>query len=181
MVTRQRDHSLGYGVYFAADDYIGLARRGIIFVIDLAVLGGIWWLISILWWHLFGDHALLYVVTCAVVVWLYLVPLKRSDVRTLGYRLTGCRLVTLQGTRPSLLAMTLRSLFWEFGLANFLLDFVWCGIDQDRQTLRDRFSGICVVRSSARPIGEGPIHLAYYDAMGYNLNLPRVVHVLAVA
>ena len=110
------------------------------------------------------------------LVWFYLAVLKPSKVRTVGYWLLGCRIVDLRGQKPSILRMRFRSILWVFGPFNLLFDLIWCGIDDDRQSLRDRFVGTCVVRNRAVPIGNGEIHLAYFNAMGYALVFPRVVH-----
>jgi uncharacterized RDD family membrane protein YckC len=176
MVNQHTDTSLGFGVYFAPEDYVGFGPRLVIFAIDGLVLLGSLWLLQILWEGAVGRAWGLFALLAALSVWLYIVPLKRSPIRTVGYRLINCRLVTLDGKPPSLFMMTFRSLFWVFGPGNLILDFIWCGIDQDRQTLRDRYAGACLVKNGANPVGEGPIHLAYYDAMGYNLMLAHVVH-----
>jgi uncharacterized RDD family membrane protein YckC len=175
MAKRRRDHSLGNGVYFAADDYIGLGPRIIISVVDTFVLLVMLWLLAFVWLIILGDYTPLLPLVYAIAVWLYVVPLKRSKIRTVGYRLTKCRLVTLQGTRPSLWMLTLRSLLWLYGPCTFAFDLIWCGIDQERQSMRDRFSLMCLVRNDARSIGEGPIHLAYYTALSYVVIFPRVV------
>src|SRR3989442_1205543 len=113
MLQRQRDRSLGDGVYFAADDYIGLGPRIIILFVDTVVLGLMVWMLSSFWFHLVGDHEM-FAGVVVFAVWLYLVPLKRSVFRTIGYQLTGVKLVNLKGQRPSLWLLTLRSLLWIF-------------------------------------------------------------------
>ena len=52
------------------------------------------------------------------------------------------------------------------------------GLDSmdDRQTLRDRFAGTCLINDGANPIGTGEIHLTYFDIGYFNLAYPRVVH-----
>lgn len=71
--------------------------------------------------------------------------------------------------------MTFRMLLWAFGPFNLLFDLLWSGIDDDRQTLRDRFAGTCVVKNRAEPIGTAEIHLTYYYAFGFALMYPRVM------
>jgi uncharacterized RDD family membrane protein YckC len=176
MKQRTRDRSLGEGVYFERHDYVGFGPRFVIFIIDSLVLAALIWLIAFFWENTVGEYTGMFSAFLLFAVWFYLVPLKRSKVRTIGYRLMGCKLVTLKGTRPSLFMMTFRSLLWMFGPFHFLLDVIWCGIDDDRQTMRDRFSNMCLVRSNAEPIGTGEVHLAYLYAFGYSLAYPRVVH-----
>lgn len=71
--------------------------------------------------------------------------------------------------------MTFRMLLWTFGPLNLLFDLLWSGIDDDQQTLRDRFAGTCVVRKRAKPIGTAEIHLIHYYAFGFALMFPRVM------
>lgn len=177
MLQPQRDRSLGDGVYFAADDYIGAGRRLLMVGVDTVVLGVMVWVLSVLWFSLVGDAK-----GCAGVVvlamWLYLVPLKRSGFRTIGYRVIGAKLVNLQGARPVLWLLTLRSLLWLFGFSpvTLLLEFFWCHVDDDRQSLRDRITNTCLVKQYATPIGTGEVHTAYYFSCGYIFAYSHVVH-----
>ena len=100
---------------------------------------------------------------------------KRSRLRTLGYRLLGLRIVTTSGTQPSIITMTFRLLMWIFGPFNFLIDLLWLGADTEQQTLRDCYCGTYVIRQDAEPIGTAAIHLARYHGMGMTLVYPRVV------
>jgi uncharacterized RDD family membrane protein YckC len=176
MAVRQRDTSLGSGVYFAPDDYVGIGRRIIIFLVDALVLATALFFLATLWSIVLGRFQGVLMVTALLLVWLYEVVLKRSDFRTVGYRLAGCRIVDLHGQRPSLFALTFRWLLWTFGPSVLLFDLMWSGIDDDRQTLRDRYAGTCLIKHSAVPIGTGEIHLAYYDTGSLNLMYPRVTH-----
>lgn len=176
MKPRKRDRSLGDGVYFAADHYIGLGPRILILIVDSIALATIAWLIAFIWLNVMGDYDRVFACTVTLAIWLYLVPLKRSQTRTVGYRLTGVKLVTLKGQRPSLFMLTFRSLLWLFGPCNLLIDLIWCGIDEDSQTIRDRFSNMCLVKNDAAPIGTGEVHLAYFNAFGYTFTFPHVVH-----
>lgn len=120
-----------------------------------------------------GNWALL---GCLLITWGYVVVLKPTTLRTVGYRVAGCRIVNLQGERPSVFRMTYRSLLWIFGPFNLLMDLFWCASDDDRQTLRDRFAGTCVIRNGAQPVGTGEVHLTRFNALGYALAYPAVVH-----
>ena len=112
MKTRKRDHSLGEGVYYAADDYIGIGRRIVLICVDLTViiLGGV-----VLAWTLATVDAegsersmmraalyswLLYVALVAA----YMTVIKASKIRTIGYRVAGTKIVDLRGRRPSIAA-----------------------------------------------------------------------------
>jgi hypothetical protein len=49
MAMRQRDNSLGSGVYYAADDYVGIGRRLVIYLVDGVVLSALLIGTLILW------------------------------------------------------------------------------------------------------------------------------------
>src|SRR5688572_14855689 len=176
MTTRQRDTSLGKGVFYAPGDYVGIGRRFIILLVDSLVLAVMITCLAIVWLILIGGSPAVFTIASFGVFWIYEVVLKRSATRTVGYRLTGCRIVNLQGQRPSLFALTFRSLLWMFGPFNLLFDLLWCGIDDDRQTLRDRFAETCLINEGATPIGTGEIHLTYFDIGTLNLYYARVTH-----
>lgn len=159
---------MGDGVYYAAGDYIGLWSRVLILIVDgcflmfgLVVLG----IVSFL------TLPSIFTLLALGFVWWYEVPLKRSRIRTPGYWLTGCKIVNLQGERPSLLMLTIRALM-PF---HILLDLLLSGIDDDRQSLRDRYSKTCLVQVNAEPIGSGPVQLSRYFAGGLALFYPYVV------
>jgi RDD family protein len=98
MTPKTRDRSLGDGVYFAANDYIGLGPRIVAFVVDSLVLGTIFWIVSVLGVYAIDEFDDRIIFLCLIIAWLYLVPLKRSNFRTIGYRVIGCRLVTLNSS-----------------------------------------------------------------------------------
>lgn len=175
MTTRKRDTSLGTGVYFALDDYVGLVRRVMILIVDLAVLVGVYFLFAAAFVAMAGDLNGTFVLIYIGFAWAYLTVLKSSRIRTAGYWLTGARILNLRGKRPSVFRMTFRELLWAFGPFNLFLDLLWSGIDDDRQTLRDRFAGTCVVNHRAESIGAAEIHLVHYNAFGFALMYPRVM------
>lgn len=177
MLQPQRDRSLGDGVYFAADDYIGVGRRILIVFVDTVALGVMVSVLSVCWFYLVGDDTGLAGVV-VLAMWWYLVPLKRSGFRTVGYQFAGAKLVNLKGERPALWLLTLRSLLWMFCFAplNLLLEFLWCRVDYDRQSIRDRLTNTCLVKHDATPVGTGEVHMAYYFSCGYTLAYSHVVH-----
>lgn len=110
----------------------------------------------------------------AVLTFLYLAPLKRSRFRTLGYRLTGVRIVDVRGCVPSLASLTLRLGFVMFGPLNPLLDLLWIPSDRHRQALRDKFAHTYVVRVRAKPAGSAPIKFCPYFAFGWSFLFQEV-------
>jgi len=108
------------------------------------------------------------------VAYVYLTVLKRSRIRTLGYILTGVRIVDIRGGRPSLLQMTVRMapLFpvpWSL-----LFDLGWILDEPQRQTLRDKWAGTYVVRHRAKPIGTAPVLYKRIGFSGLLLTFPEV-------
>ncbi|TWU27984.1 RDD family protein [Novipirellula artificiosorum] len=173
------DHSLGNGVYYDINDYPGFLRRLAVFMIDSLVLV----VIGILLWMVIASFSIannapydpsgIFYLVWIVAVWIYLVPLKRSRVRTIAYRLLSLKIVTTRGERPSLFTMTFRMLMWMFGPFNLVIDLIWLGADTEQQSLRDCYVGTYVVRNTAEPIGEGPMHLTRYNAAGFSISYPR--------
>ncbi len=179
MSTVQRDRSLGEGVFFAPEDYIGFMRRIVIFMVDAAVLLGVLFVLLVLSLFVFDDYsedesrASLSLIWYSFI-WFYLTVLKASRVRTVGYWVTGARILKLRGTRPSVFRMTYRFLLNFCFPFNLVYDLLWTLVDEDRQTLTDRFAGTCVVKNSAQPSGKSAIHFICYTALGFIYAYRRV-------
>jgi len=166
---------LGEGVYYACGDYAGIVRRLLIFSIDLVVIlfGAIAIQVAFEYLPWQGKPGWLPVATWLGLSYLYLTVLKPSPIRTLGYLLCRAQIVTLSGGRPSFVRMTWRLLL--ILIFHPIFDLIWVGIDDDRQSLRDRYAGTCETRYKARPLGHGAIHLTHYFAAGYALMFPKVM------
>ncbi len=165
------------GVYYRSGDYARFSRRLGIDLIDIAVTCVLWFLTTLVVWIVIpSDEPPLWsaYVILAVVAFGYFVLLKRSPVRTLGYKVCGAQLVNLQGTRPGIPSLTLRLLFGVFGPLNLLLDLIWMSSDRHCQTLRDKYAHTYVVKTGARPKGRGRIVYTVYHIMGAAFVLPEV-------
>jgi len=164
-----RPDDVEYGVYYITSDYLGVCRRLVIDLVD-AVIAGLASVSFSLVVSLFvsDDNALglAVLITWAAVGFAYFVLLKRSRVRTLGYRLARARIVNLRGEVPSVAALTIRLLFVIFGPLNLLLDLFWIPSDPSRQALRDKFAHTYVVRDASKPAGKGEIRYATYTILG---------------
>jgi uncharacterized RDD family membrane protein YckC len=171
----QRDCSLGEGVYFSPEDYIGFRRRLMIWLVDLIVVCMLWVMIKIVSFGLTDGQDMTPDFVWQFCAWAYLTVLRSSPVRTVGYWVTGARIVNLQGTRPSVFRMTYRLMLNLYSPFNILYDLLWVGVDQDHQSLTDRFAGTCVVRKNSRPVGRSEIHLAYYTALSVLYFYPCVI------
>ncbi|MGB7345761.1 MAG: RDD family protein [Pirellulaceae bacterium] len=174
------DRSLGTGAYYHQNDYAGFSRRIAVIIIDSTVLlvGGtaLWIVMAILFMSIAPDYdpSGIFFLIGIFATWVYLVPIKRSRIRTIGYRLLGLMIVTTKGERPSLFTMTFRMLMWMFGPFNFIIDLIWLGADTEGQSLRDCYAGTYVLRNGAEPIGFAPVHLTRYNGAGLTLAYPRV-------
>ncbi len=153
------------GIEFSADDYAGFWRRIVASVIDLIVLFVIYVVLFNVWLILAGPpwftgHTFAFAIM--IVAALYVGPLKRSWLRTVGYRVARVRIVNLRGARPSLTIMLLRSGLYMLGTGFALIDFAWLPGQRPRQKLSDLISGTYVVRARAIPTGHGEIVSVYY-------------------
>jgi uncharacterized RDD family membrane protein YckC len=189
-------HDLGNGLYFARQDYAGLLRRLIIIVVDLLVIVLVGFLVLVVWavassaqqgpvldfvwlgfayfvWLGFAYLGFAYFVWLGFA-YLYLTLLRGSRLRTLGYILTGVKIVNLKGGRPSFFWMNLRLFLWISGPLNPIVDLLWFWSDENRQMLRDKLAGTYVVRKGAVPVGEGPIVASTLFLLGYTLVYPEV-------
>jgi uncharacterized RDD family membrane protein YckC len=162
----------GEGVYFAARDYASVQTRLLILLVDVAVLWLVWIVLALALPLLslgYADYSSM-VLSWPLVVYLYLVPLKVSPVRTVGFRMAGVKIVTLKGARPSILRMTFRLFLWLFGpFFNVVYDLLWMAGDECRQSIRDKVSGTYVIKNNAVALGVRPIRLVYLFCFGLNL------------
>ena len=159
------------GVFYHRDDYAGLGRRFLIVVVDSIVCLAAGVAIFIVA-ALFSRDGVVPLGTALVwlgFIYAYLAILKSTPVPTLGYLLTGVRLVNMRGERPSFLRTSFRLLLWVLGPIHPLVDFVWLANDPNRQTLRDRFAATYVIRKDAKPAGRGRIALVPYFIWGMTL------------
>src|SRR3954453_6424721 len=168
-------HDLGIGIYFAPQDYAGFLRRLTIVAVDFLAIMIVGIFILFVW----AVTTPVEQGSVPLFVWLglayiYLTLLRGSRLRTLGYILTGVKIVNLKGDRPSFFWMNLRLVLWVMGPINPIFDLVWFWGDEKRQTLRDKLAGTYVVRRRAIPVGEGPIGVTTLFVLGYTLFYPEV-------
>jgi len=166
------------GVYYRRQDYAGLWRRLAVSILDAGVgFAGLLGLTLI--WNVImpASVAWLAFLTWLVVCYLYFVFCKRSRVRTLGYRIGRVRIVDICGDSPSLWSLTLRlllALTGTYAYALGLIDLLWIAGDDDRQALRDKLAHTYVVKTSAQPLGRGPIVYDVYHVLAWTLLLRGV-------
>lgn len=169
------------GVFYATADYIGVARRFAIDVVDVLVASVASAILAAVVAFLVPEvHQPFAVLLTWIGVWFaYFVLLKRSRFRTAGYLLTGARIVSLQGDVPSVGSLTMRLMFAAFGPLNVLFDLFWISSDPWRQALRDKFAHTYVVRRGAEPAGAGIVRYAHYTVFGASFLFQEVVPVVS--
>lgn len=171
------------GVYFRREDYAGFWRRLAIELIDGFIAGNLWIaLFFILYSYLPSEFTTsrqgqnwLRAGSFVVVGLGYFVLLRRSRLRTVGYRLFRVRIINLQGDRPDIFALAIRLVFSVFGPGNLLLDRFWIPSERARQALRDKFAHTYVIKADAVPVGRGPIVYAQYHFNAMTHLFPEVL------
>jgi uncharacterized RDD family membrane protein YckC len=172
-------------IYYDKNDYASLFQRISVIVIDLFIIGLVGYILSIVWtlWADPPDFELIsefgwlsaaifspkYFWSLTSIAYLYLAILKRSRARTIGYWLLKIKIIDAKGNPPSLLRMTWRFLLLVFGPLNLIIDLLWLGGDNYRQTLRDKMSGTYVVKSNALPAGNGTLVFERYNLLGMSM------------
>jgi uncharacterized RDD family membrane protein YckC len=156
------------GVAYQQADYAGLVRRIAAGGIDFVVILFLPAILALPFSGLLERLPRLAFLWWLGIAWLYLVVLKRSRLRTLGYRMTGVKIVDLHGGRPKLWRLTLRSLFAFCGPLAPVLDFLWISGNPQKRALRDLLGQTYVVRNNAQPVGRVPLRYHTYDIWTYN-------------
>jgi len=165
-------------VVYRREDYVGAFRHLVILAVDFLVILLFVFPLSLLpavFLHsLSAEFDSYYIIVPLVLTWLYLAVLKPSRFRSPGYWVTGARIVTINGGKPSPFCMTLRlasALLWLFAapIGFFFLDILWTTVDDERQMLRDLLSGTRLIRNNAKPIARGRIVYSFYTAFGLTL------------
>jgi len=157
------------GVYYRRNDYMGVARRLLIDVIDIPVAMALSALVVFAAKALTGGRGISLEAALLLIgaVWFaYFVILKRSTIRTLGYIVFGARIVNLKGGQPTVLSLLARLCFAFIGPLKAVVDLFWLTGDPNRQAIRDKFAGTYVIRLNATPAGTGAIRLRTYMLWG---------------
>ena len=165
------------GVYYHYDDYASVWRRLLIEVIDTIVAVTISIGISALLLAFLPQDDLLgwaLLATWAITWFVYFVALKRTRIRTLGYIISGVRIVNLQGEHPGLLSLSTRLVFAMLGPFNMAIDLFWIPSDGRKQALRDKFAHTYVIKKDAQPAGKGQVVYVRYNIMTWTFLFQEV-------
>ena len=151
------------GVIYADHDQLSLIKRYVIVAVDSAVLVVLGVLFALL---PFDTNYM--IMAWLTIIFLYLVVLKHSRIRTLGYRIMRARIVDLHGNPPSYVRMIVRLCVVQMSVGNPLFDFFWSS-ERNQRTMRDKIAGTYVIRANAQVLGRGPIRTAYFFVLGYSI------------
>lgn len=170
-------YSENTGVYYNRSDYASFTKRVIIAFVDLIVI----LLISVLILYIsnfFINNVETYLdfnfSSFILVSVIYLAFLKRSKYRTLGYIITGVKIVNLKGEKPSIFRMILRVGLLMVGPFELVIDIIWLTSEMTRQTLRDKYVGTYVINQNANPEGYVKLQNVSLGVMGWNLSYREI-------
>lgn len=162
---------------YRREDYVGTIRHLVIIAVDLAVIVFVVLPLGMIPAVVADSMSIrsdLFLFCPLLLTWLYLTVLKPSRIRSLGYWVTGSKIVTIYGEKPSTIRMTIRlaaTILWiavpPSGM--FFVDLMWPTVDEERQTLRDLYCGTRIIRNRATPVAQGKIVYSFYTAMNYSL------------
>ena len=166
------------GVYYDPSAYAGLGRRLLILLTDMIGFILLMALMLFPFMYLPESDVTAHAITISLIVLslLYFAILKRTSIGTLGYIITGVRIVDLTGNKPSIGRMLFRTLFIVIGPLNLFLDLFWVGNDREKQSLRDKLAGTYVIRKKASILGRGKITFSTYTFFGYSFIFKEVSH-----
>jgi len=177
-ISSSKKNEPDYGVFYHLTDYASFWKRVAIALIDFAVIISLLILIKLFANPLYFHHS---EISFLLFSFTYLAILKPSKIRTLGYIVTGVKIVNLKGNKPSFFHMLLRTALLLIGPFTLIFDILWLTGEPTRQTLRDKYVGTYVIKKNADPLGKGILqrvsldvicwHLIYREVKGSN-NLP---------
>lgn len=146
------------GVFYHKDDYASFSRRVIAGIIDIYVII-VFSTIFLIFTKLLNEQISFNsnFIILIDMAFIYLTFLKRSDLRTIGYYITGIKIVDLTGSKPSLYNMFLRIIIFIIGTYDYSKSIELLKTELTKQTFRDKYLGNYVIKVDAEPVGSGPI------------------------
>lgn len=174
-IMDKRDVKTGttQGVFYDIPDLAGVGRRLLIILIDVIVLVLLYLMLSLIAQFVESISEIFWIL-CLLVPFLYLAVLPATPLGTVGYIVTGVRLVDLQGRQAALWQSMYRFGLLAFGPYDLLADIIWVGGDPNRQCLRDKIARTYMIRRHAVPAGSAPIRYMLYYMFTYNIMFAEV-------
>ena len=131
---------------YVRTQYGGYWKRGIANLIDCLLLGLIFAIVS------FSSNILTAVVE-SVIFLAYMIGLKFAFGATLGYRLLGMQIVSINGAKPTVKQIAIRLIAAFFSALALGLGYLWIALDKNKQAWHDKIAGTYVIRPKATPVG----------------------------
>jgi len=144
------------GVTYQESDYASLSLRAITILIDAALITPLllvsYYLDDYLYQNYYTDSTITTLYFTTFIAYMYLTVIKASNIGTLGQKLTKTKILHISGRKQNMFHMTFRLFFWFFGLFNFISDFAWVTLNNEKRTLRDSMCNTIVVKLNAVPV-----------------------------
>ena len=131
---------------YVRTQYGGYWKRGIANLIDCLLLGLIFAIVS------FSSNILTAVVELVIFL-VYMIGLKFAFGATLGYRLLGMQIVSINGAKPTVKQIAIRLIAAFFSALALGLGYLWIALDKNKQAWHDKIAGTYVIRPKATPVG----------------------------
>ena len=166
------ESSRSLGAIYDKTAYAGFIKRVVIAIVDLIVLLLAELLVLYSSGHLIPSENFHLQINFAAFVFLsvlYLAIIKRSRYGTVGYMMTGVKIVDLKGQKPSMYTMVLRTALLLVGPFELFFDILWLTTEATKQTLRDKYVGTYVVSREATPRDFGKLRYVTLGVMGWSL------------
>jgi len=131
---------------YVRTQYGGYWKRGIANLIDCLLLGLIFAIVS------FSSNILTAAVELLIFL-AYMIGLKFAFGATLGYRLLGMQIVSINGAKPTVKQIAIRLIAAFFSALALGLGYLWIALDKNKQAWHDKIAGTYVIRPKATPVG----------------------------
>ena len=124
---------------YVRTQYGGYWKRGIANLIDCLLLGIVFAIVS------FSSNILTAVVELVIFL-AYMIGLKFAFGATLGYRLLGMQIVSINGAKPTVKQIAIRLIAAFVSALAFGLGYLWIALDKNKQAWHDKIAGTYVIR-----------------------------------
>ena len=131
---------------YVRTQYGGYWKRGIANLIDWLLLGFVFAIVSF-------SSSILTAIVDLLIFLAYMVGLKFAFGTTLGYRLLGMKIVSINGANPTVQQIAIRLVAAFISALALGLGFLWIALDKNKQAWHDKIAGTYVIRPKATPVG----------------------------
>ena len=134
-------------------DYGGFWRRSFAHVLDLIILGIVFYVIAELVYLITPSKFHLKILVIVPVTFVaYMIGFKIYTCSTPSYRILGMEIVSMNGAEVNVKQRVVRLLSSIFSFLLFYIGFIWIVFDKRRQTWHDKITGTYVIKYGAKPV-----------------------------